>query len=235
MRYRKRNVAFEHNHFMWAETFKSAVMVAMSPMVKTSNMTPVDVILTDEGRDAQASVMDAFSLWKLEHNLLKLTSMLSESDDKQVWRGLYDDEVVAVKKLRLHATTGPSFDSPHIIAMYGVVWSIPDDNNIQLVFEFMDGGNLRDYLAQTRHRSVEMWGEKLRYAMHLIEALVCLHDSSVIHRDVKSKHVLLNSAGDAKLTDFGWSRELDLQVLMTQGAGSFRWTAPEILGAFAVL
>ncbi|ETV77778.1 hypothetical protein H257_08622 [Aphanomyces astaci] len=94
--------------------------------------------------------------------------------------------------------------------MYGLVWSVPDDGNLHLVFEFMDR-------------------EKLRYTIQLIEALVCLHEASIIHRDVKSKHVLLHSSGDAKLTDFGWSREMDVQVLLTHGAGSFRWSAPEIL------
>ncbi|KAF0751103.1 hypothetical protein AaE_006506, partial [Aphanomyces astaci] len=197
----------------------------------------------DEGSHAQASVMDAFSLWKLEPHLLTLTTLLSESDDKQVWRGVYDDEVVAVKKLQRHATTGPTWakfvneihlmmrlDSPNIIAMYGLVWSVPDDGNLHLVFEFMDRGNLSDYLTHTRtSRSVDLWTEKLRYAIQLIEALVCLHEASIIHRDVKSKHVLLHSSGDAKLTDFGWSREMDVQVLLTQGAGSFRWSAPEIL------
>ncbi|KAF0698926.1 Aste57867_10490 [Aphanomyces stellatus] len=242
LRYRRKLQAaavVQQNNLMWAETFKSAVV--LSPMFKAS-ITPVEDMLTEDN-GGNTSFMDAFSLWRLETHLLHLQTLLSESDDKQVWRGVYDDEVVAVKKLQVHATTGPSWakfvneiqlmmrlDSPYVIAMYGVVWTVPDETNIQLVFEYMDRGNLRDHLCATRlDRPVEMWPEKLKYALHLIEGLGYLHETSIIHRDVKSKHVLLNSVGEAKLTDFGWSREMDMQVLLTQGAGSFRWTAPEIL------
>ncbi|KAG6576552.1 TKL protein kinase [Phytophthora cinnamomi] len=52
----------------------------------------------------------------------------------------------------------------------------------------------------------------------------------VIHRDLKSKNVLLNEEMEAKLSDFGISRERhDLDTHMTAGMGTSFWIAPEVL------
>uniref|UniRef100_H3G5K0 Protein kinase domain-containing protein n=1 Tax=Phytophthora ramorum TaxID=164328 RepID=H3G5K0_PHYRM len=52
----------------------------------------------------------------------------------------------------------------------------------------------------------------------------------VIHRDLKSKNVLLNMYLEAKLSDFGISRtRYDIETHMTAGVGTSFWIAPEIL------
>jgi serine/threonine protein kinase len=58
---------------------------------------------------------------------------------------------------------------------------------------------------------------------------VYLHsfDKPIIHRDLKAQNVLLSSSWEAKLTDFGVSREVD--EAMTAEVGTVAWIAPEIL------
>uniref|UniRef100_H3G6F2 Protein kinase domain-containing protein n=1 Tax=Phytophthora ramorum TaxID=164328 RepID=H3G6F2_PHYRM len=64
----------------------------------------------------------------------------------------------------------------------------------------------------------------------ICHALTYLHSlaTPVIHRDLKSRNILLNHAMAAKLTDFGISRER-LDRTMTAGVGTSVWMAPEVM------
>ncbi|EQC28268.1 TKL protein kinase [Saprolegnia diclina VS20] len=187
---------------------------------------------------ADADLLEELELWRLDGALLTLTEQLASSQDKEVWRGVYDDEVVAVKSLKVHSMENATakfvheiqilmkLDCPNIVAMYGVIYS-PENvsESVQLVYEFMDNGNLAQYLARTPVHEMH-WTEKVRYAIDIVIGLQYLHARGIIHRDLKCKHVLVNSNMQVKLTDFNGSRETD--VFMTQGAGTLRWTAPEV-------
>ncbi|KAF0695693.1 Aste57867_13515 [Aphanomyces stellatus] len=71
---------------------------------------------------------------------------------------------------------------------------------------------------------------KFTVLCNVVEALVYLHsmDPPIIHRDLKTKNVLLNALGVAKLTDFGVSRETSVDT-MTAEIGTVAWIAPEVL------
>ncbi|OQR80507.1 kinase [Thraustotheca clavata] len=118
-------------------------------------------------------------------------------------------------------------DSPYIVKFVGVSWSHPSD--LQLVTEFIDGGDLRVNLEKNKKGSFS-WKFKVKCACQVAQALAYLHtrNPSIIHRDLKSRNVLLTSTKDAKLTDFGISRENTTNTL-TAGIGTYRWMAPEVL------
>ena len=49
------------------------------------------------------------------------------------------------------------------------------------------------------------------------------------HRDLAARNVLLNSNGQAKISDFGLARKVDIHVPHEGGKFPVKWTAPEAL------
>lgn len=121
-----------------------------------------------------------------------------------------------------------SLQHPSIVQFKGAAWIMESD--LQALFEYMDGGDLRSYLV--RSTDSREWGtEKLQIAIDIAEALVYVHSFAppLVHRDLKSLNVLLTSEMRAKLTDFGVSRMQSDQNTMTSGVGTGRWLAPEVI------
>jgi serine/threonine protein kinase len=57
-----------------------------------------------------------------------------------------------------------------------------------------------------------------------------LHQSRIIHRDLKSGNMLVTQGFRVKICDFGISRSVDQQQTnMTGNLGTVPWTAPEML------
>ncbi|KAF4320214.1 hypothetical protein BBO99_00004252 [Phytophthora kernoviae] len=124
-----------------------------------------------------------------------------------------------------------AMEHPNIVKFMGVAWnSLTED--LCSVAEFMDGGDLKMLLDQFEEQNYSTGFDytKVRIAMHVARALTYLHllDPPVIHRDLKSKNILLNQDLDAKLTDFGISRERTDRA-MTAGVGTSLWMAPEVM------
>ncbi|TDH69514.1 hypothetical protein CCR75_008613 [Bremia lactucae] len=109
---------------------------------------------------------------------------------------------------------------PKIVLFYGVAWSTPlklESNvatnvlDFQMVLEFMSGGDLRHYLAHTRSDvRARAWGaRKLSMALDIAEAITYLHARQpypLLHRDLKSSTILLDTTFTAKVGDFRMSR-----------------------------
>ncbi|OWZ00800.1 TKL protein kinase [Phytophthora megakarya] len=163
--------------------------------------------------------------------------LLPERARDKRWLSSFMDEI------RLCST----LDHPKIVHFIGVTWSSMLD--INMVMEYMPRGDLSTALQKQLQRETQdeyardgySWfhsvgeGESLKckslIALDIAEALVYLHsfESPIIHRDLKPKNVLLSDTWEAKLTDFGTSRELDEDQTMTAEIGTVSWIAPEVL------
>jgi serine/threonine-protein kinase len=99
-----------------------------------------------------------------------------------------------------------------------------------IAFEFVEGVNIRDLVAQ---KGALPLAEALSYALQVAEALSHASARNVVHRDIKPSNVLITSQGRAKLIDMGLARMQKLGSsigdLTATGVtlGTFDYIAPE--------
>jgi serine/threonine protein kinase len=100
-----------------------------------------------------------------------------------------------------------------------------------LIYEFMPNGSLDSHLFT--EESLLIWETRYKVAQGLALALVYLHEEweqCVVHRDIKSSNIMLDSNFNAKLGDFGLARLVDHvkgSLTSTVLAGTRGYMAPE--------
>ncbi|EQC26444.1 TKL protein kinase [Saprolegnia diclina VS20] len=220
----------------------AVVFIMRSKKKKATNTSTLfePFISTNPKLQHDASLINLSSLYKvrLDQANLHLECILGYGSFAAVSKGSYNAIPVAVKQLQSNRRSNTDiqsfideielmsrFNSKHIIKLIGAAWTTPTD--LCAVMEFMDQGDLKDYLA-AHDASVYTWAMKLEALRGIVDGLSYLHSLNIVHRDLKSRNVLLDSTKGIKIVDFGVAKE-DIQGTMTMGVGTFRWMAPEVL------
>ncbi|RLV90599.1 hypothetical protein DV515_00014379 [Chloebia gouldiae] len=95
-----------------------------------------------------------------------------------------------------------------------------------LVFDLMKRGELFDYLTE----KVTLSEKETRKIMRaLLEVIQYLHSINIVHRDLKPENILLDDDMNIKLTDFGFSCQLNENEKLKEICGTPGYLAPEIL------
>jgi serine/threonine protein kinase len=92
--------------------------------------------------------------------------------------------------------------------------------------ELVQGGSVRELLDKQGPFS---WQETVTIGRQLASALQHAHNHGVIHRDIKPSNLLLTTAGELKLSDFGIAHDLHAADLTESGltVGSHLYMSPE--------
>ncbi len=119
-----------------------------------------------------------------------------------------------VRRFEREARVQARFNHPNIVHVYELL-RLADDR-LYLVMEFVDGENLRDYLARRGPLPVD---EAVRITADILAGLAAVHadERDIVHRDIKPSNVMLTRSGQAKLADFGLAQVGDES--MRSGAG----------------
>lgn len=99
-----------------------------------------------------------------------------------------------------------------------------------LVYEYVDNGNLEQWLHGSS--SSLTWENRMRIIVGTAKALAYLHEAlepKVVHRDIKSSNILIDSQWNAKVSDFGLAKLLGAgkSHVTTRVMGTFGYVAPE--------
>ncbi|XP_038897112.1 probable receptor-like protein kinase At1g80640 [Benincasa hispida] len=101
-----------------------------------------------------------------------------------------------------------------------------------LVYEMMQNGSLESQLHGPSHGSALTWHIRMKIAVDVARGLEYLHEHRnppVVHRDLKSSNILLDSDFNAKLSDFGLTVNLGSQNKNIKLSGTLGYVAPEYL------
>lgn len=127
------------------------------------------------------------------------------------------------ERFRREAKSIARLEHPHIVPVFSYG---EESGTAYLVLRYMETGTLSDLM---NHKPMEF-----HKAEHLIEqiagALDYAHRNGVIHRDVKPSNVLIDSEGNAYLTDFGIAKIVEATVELTgtgTAMGTPQYMSPE--------
>jgi serine/threonine-protein kinase len=136
----------------------------------------------------------------------------------------YSGDEEFVERFRREARAVAQLSHPNIVT---VIDRGESGGRQFIVFEYIDGENLKELVVRSGRLPVE---RALELALQIARGLAFAHEHGLVHRDVKPQNVLLNGDGKAKVTDFGIARSLDVEHGVTQTGtvlGTSNYIAPE--------
>lgn len=193
---------------------------------------------TAEEIEARKQLQDLCE-WSIAGNEIRFLERLGSGRSAKVYKGLYRDQVVAIKVLKpildrkeLHnfkceLDIMSSVHSSHVVRFYGGCLQ----PKICLVMEYCSNGSLY-HLFQRKELEFN-WTLYFRLALETVEGVLALHNHTptIVHRDLKSLNLLVNGDYSVKVCDFGLSRVIQSsQDESTLGKlrGTYAYSAPEV-------
>lgn len=127
------------------------------------------------------------------------------------------------RRFRAEAEAVASLDHPHIVPIYEVG---AHEGQAYFSMKLVVGGTLQSRMAEFHadpRKAVALLVTAARAVQHA-------HDHGILHRDLKPGNILLDSAGEPYITDFGLAKRVGLESSLTMSGhimGTPHYMAPE--------
>ena len=134
----------------------------------------------------------------------------------------YLNDPTFVERFRREAKAAAGLNQQNLVSIYD--WG-EVDGTYYIAMEYVEGETLKDLI---RRRGRLSGNEAVLVGMQLLAAIDFAHRSGIIHRDIKPQNVMIDTAGTAKVMDFGIARAGDSG--MTEAGsilGTAQYLAPE--------
>ncbi|XP_077215701.1 putative receptor-like protein kinase At1g80640 [Tasmannia lanceolata] len=193
------------------------------------------------GKKGSVSVIE-YALLGSATNNFNQSNILGEGGFGCVYKAQFEDSfLAAVKRLDSGGQDSEKefenevdlmsrIQHPNIVSLLG--YCIHGETRF-LVSELMQNGSLDSQLHGPSHGSTLSWHLRMKIALDAARGLEYLHEHCnppVIHRDLKSSNILLDSNFNAKLSDFGLAVTVGSQSKSNiKLLGTLGYVAPEYL------
>jgi serine/threonine protein kinase len=136
---------------------------------------------------------DVSCLGKLSDGRSVAVKRLYEDNDKRIDQFMNEVQILA------------RLVHPNLVSLYGC--TSRKSPELLLVYEYVSNGTIADHLhgKQAKHGKLS-WHNRMNIVVETARALKYLHDCDIIHRDIKTNNILLDSHFRVKVADFGLSR-----------------------------
>ncbi len=159
--------------------------------------------LTKKGGETSGLVLGHYAL--LYHNASGSFARVFRAKDLntgqmlglKVLRSRYTKNPKSIAEFKREAELGKTLKHDNIVPIYEVG---QDQGEYYLSMEFVEGGNLRDFVNIRKKLSV---AEATKATFEMATALQYALERGLTHRDLKLTNVLMSTRGVAKLVDFG--------------------------------
>ncbi|KAJ6232591.1 protein kinase [Anaeramoeba flamelloides] len=128
-----------------------------------------------------------------------------------------------MERIRREISIQKLIKHPSVIQIYDVYET---EKNLFLVLEYISGGELFDYIVNTKEISPT---EARSFFQQIIYAVEHIHSFSITHRDLKPENLLLDENNNIKIADFGMAKIMETGNLLKTACGSPHYVAPEVL------
>jgi len=175
--------------------------------------------------------------WLIPFKDAQCLEIIGKGNFGVVYKGIWNDKVVAIKKLRLNQ--GQSFlellqnevqslskmKHDNIITFYG--YSI-EENDFHVITEWLAQGSLSGLLQKERYKF--SYNIILRISTDIAKGMKYVHECNLVHQDLRSANILVSDNWTSKIADFGLSvQEETLSRGNAAAVGALRWLAPEAI------
>uniref|UniRef100_A0A803LAB9 Protein kinase domain-containing protein n=1 Tax=Chenopodium quinoa TaxID=63459 RepID=A0A803LAB9_CHEQI len=180
-----------------------------------------------------SDTLDKYKIFEIDE-LRKATDGFDERKviHGSVYKGCIDGIFYAMKKMKWNAYEElkilQKVNHGNLVRLEG--FSIcPEDATCYLVYEYIENGSLHFWLHE--NKSKLNWKARLRISIDIANGLQYFHEHTrpqVVHKDIKSSNILLDTNMRAKIANFGLARSgcnaITMHIVGTQG-----YIAPEYL------
>lgn len=149
---------------------------------------------------------------------------------KTILKSQYEGEKREFLKKEIEILLELKDENPHIIHCHHIY---EDRNSVHIVFDFIEGGDLFDYIADsTDNNNYLSEKQAVLFFVQIMDALHFLNTKNIVHRDIKLENFLIVQNDKEiylKLIDFGFASKITENGFLTEQIGSPYNVAPEIL------
>jgi len=125
---------------------------------------------------------------------------------------LSPDSMASIKHIMAEISTLSKYRHPYLVTLLGQ--SDLSEPRPCLIYQYLPQGSLRDRLDRKNDSAPLRWETRIKIAWQAATALAFLHRPHsgahmILHLDVKSENILLDTDYDVKVSDFGLARHFN--------------------------